>query len=371
MGVSVIIKKKNYFHLLPIIIISILIFRFFTVPRSFAPITKLLQPFIWAFSIAYLLNPLLIKVEEKFKLKRIWSILIVYAILIICIIIIITIFTPKIGLGLSNLVKEFPKFVEITENYINTHTLNLGILDRLGVTNYLYENLTNIISQITASLNPIFNKTITQLIGFTSAVTSTLTNFALGLIISVYMLKDKESFKKQAKALMYAIFTPERAEKIIDIGRECNIQFSSFLIGKMIDSAIIGVLCFIGLSLLKTPYALILSTIVGITNMIPYFGPFIGMIPATIITLFYSPIKALWVLIFIFLLQQFDGLYLGPKILGMHVGLTPFWIITSVTIGGGVAGVMGMLLAVPIAAVIKTMIQKYVNTKLDEKNITL
>jgi len=354
---------------LPIIIISILAFKFITVPGSFSPIIALLQPFIWAFSIAYLLNPLMCRIEEKFKLKRIWNILIVYAILIFFITLIITIFAPKIGIGLRNIYKEIPKYVEATENYINTHTLNFGILDRFGVTDYLNENLSNVINQITTSLNPVLNKSIAQLINITSAITNILINFVIGLIISVYMLMDKEIFKKQSKALMYAMFKPERAKKIIAIGRECNMQFSSFLIGKMIDSAIIGVLCFIGLSMLRTPYALILSTIVGISNMIPYFGPFIGMIPATVITLFYSPIKALWVLIFMFLLQQFDGLYLGPKILGMHVGLRPFWIITSVTIGGGIGGVMGMLLAVPITAVLRTMIQRFIDAKLAEKNI--
>ncbi|WIV13254.1 AI-2E family transporter [Proteiniborus sp. MB09-C3] len=364
-------KKRGYLHLLPIIIISILLFKFITVPGSFSPFITLLQPLIWAFSIAYILNPLLCQIEKRFKFKRIWNILIVYAILLVCITLIITILTPKIAIGLKNLFNEIPKFVKITEEYFNTHTLNFGILDRFGVTDYLYENLSNIINQITSYLNPVLNRTIAQLISITSALTSILINLALGLIISIYMLKDKELFKKQFKALMYAIFTPEKAEKIIEVGRECNLQFSSFLIGKIIDSTIIGILCFIGLAMLRTPYALILSTIVGVTNMIPYFGPFIGMIPATVITLFYSPIKALWVLIFIFLLQQFDGLYLGPKILGMHVGLSPFWIITAVTIGGGVAGVMGMLLAVPVTAVIKTMIQKYVEAKLSEKNISL
>ncbi len=330
-----------------------------------------MQPFIWAFGIAYILNPLLCYIESKFKLKRIWNILIVYIILLLFVTLIITILTPKIAIGLRNLFKEVPKFVKITEDYFNTHTLNLGILDRLGVTDYLYENLANIINQITSTLNPLLNKTIVQLIDITSAITSTLTNFVLGLVISIYMLKDKELFKKQSKALMYALFKPERAEKIIEIGRESNMQFSSFLIGKIIDSTIIGILCFIGLAMLRTPYSLVLSTIVGVTNMIPYFGPFIGMIPATVITLFYSPIKALWVLIFIFLLQQFDGLYLGPKILGMHVGLSPFWIITAVIIGGGVAGVMGMLLAVPVAAVIKTMLRSYIDAKLAEKDIKI
>lgn len=363
--------KKSYLNLLPIIIITIFVFKFVTVPNSFAPYTNLLKPFIWAFSIAYILNPLLIFIENRFKLKRIWNILIVYVILLCIVTLIITILTPKVAMSLGNLFKEIPKFVNTTEEYFKTHTINFGILDRLGVTDYLYENLSNILEQLAKTVNPILNKTITQLIDITSSITSALTNFVLGLVISVYMLKDKELFKKQSKALMYALLNHEKANRIIEIGRESNTIFSRYLIGKIIDSTIIGILCFIGLAMLRTPYALVFSTIVGITNMIPYFGPFIGMIPATVVTLFYSPIKAFWVLVFIFALQQFDGLYLGPKILGMQVGLSPFWIITAVILGGGISGVMGMLLAVPIAAVIKTLLQKYLDDKLEAKNIKL
>ncbi|SDY95381.1 Predicted PurR-regulated permease PerM [Proteiniborus ethanoligenes] len=364
-------ERKKYLNLLPIIIISIFIFKFVTVPKSFAPYTNLLKPFFWAFGIAYILNPMLLFIEKKFKLKRIWNILIVYTILLCIVTLIITILTPKVAMGLGSLFKEIPKFIKTTEEYFNTHTFNFGILDRLGVTDYLYENLSNILEELAKTINPILNKTIVQLIDITSSITSALTNFALGIVISIYMLKDKDLFKKQSKALMYALFDPTKANRIIEIGRESNTIFSRYLIGKIIDSTIIGILCFIGLAMLRTPYALVFSTIVGVTNMIPYFGPFIGMIPATVVTLFYSPIKALWVLVFIFGLQQFDGLYLGPKILGMQVGLSPFWIITAVILGGGLAGVMGMLLAVPIAAVIKTMLQRYIHNKLESKNIKL
>lgn len=326
---------------------------------------------MWAFGIAYMLNPLLCYIERKFSLKRVWNILIVYIFLLLLIVLVITILTPKIVIGLKNLFKEIPDYIEITEDYFSTHTFNFGILDRFGVTDFLYQNFSKIVDEIASSINPIINKTIVQVIDITSSITSSLIDFLLGLIISVYMLLDKDLFKRQSKALMYAILPVERAEKIISIGRESNEIFSKYLIGKIIDSTIMGILCFIGLSMLRTPYALVFSTIVGITNMIPYFGPFIGMIPTTVITLFYSPIKAFWVLVFIFLLQQFDGLYLGPKILGMQVGLRPFWIITAVIIGGAVAGVMGMLLAVPVTAVIKTILQKFIHGKLAERNINI
>jgi len=183
------------------------------------------------------------------------------------------------------------------------------------------------------------------------------------------MLKDKETFILQLKKLIYSITSKDLADKIISLGNELNTVFSRYLVGRIIDGLIIGILCFIGCLILRVPYASVISTIVGITNLIPYFGPLIGMIPAFIITLFYSPIKAVWVLIFIFALQQFDGLYLGPKILGTKVGLRPFWIISAIIIGGGLFGVIGMFLAVPAVAMIKLMLKKYIDKKLDEKNI--
>ncbi|WP_429082987.1 AI-2E family transporter [Brassicibacter mesophilus] len=321
--------------------------------------------------IAYLLNPLLVSIEKKFKLKRIFSILIVYILMLCIIVLIITIFAPKIVVSFRNLLNEIPGFITATENMLDSNTVNIKLLDRLGITDYLQENFNNILDQLSSTLNPIINKTIVQVIDITSAITSTFVDFGLGVVISIYLLKDKEIFIKQAKRLVYAVCNTEKADNLINIGAESNIVFSKYLIGKLIDSLIIGVLCFIGTLILNTPYPLIISTIVFVTNMIPYFGPFIGMIPAVIITLFYSPIKAFWVFIFILALQQFDGLYLGPKILGTQVGVKPFWIISAIIIGGGLFGVMGMLLAVPIAAVIKTMLQKYVNTRLERKNIDI
>ena len=170
----------------------------------------------------------------------------------------------------------------------------------------------------------------------------------LGLVISVYLLADKEKFIRGIKKNLYAFLGRENADKTIDFGNEVNSIFTNFFVGKLIDSTIIGILCFIGLSLLKVRFALLLSIVVGIFNMIPYFGPFIGAVPAIVITLFYNPIQALWVTLFIFGLQQFDGIILGPKILGDKVGVSPFYIILAIMIGGGFFGPMGMLMGVPV-----------------------
>jgi predicted PurR-regulated permease PerM len=139
----------------------------------------------------------------------------------------------------------------------------------------------------------------------------------------------------------------------------------------MIDSLIIGLICFAGMWALKAPYALLMSIIIGVTNMIPYFGPFIGAVPAIIITLFSSPVTAIWVAVFILILQQLDGYIIGPFILGDSVGLSPFWIILAILIGGGLFGVLGMLICVPVMAIVRNQFSRYINKRLDEKNLSL
>jgi predicted PurR-regulated permease PerM len=192
-----------------------------------------------------------------------------------------------------------------------------------------------------------------------------------GFIISIYILKDKEIFIQSSKKFLYALFNKSSVNTFLSFGKEVDSIFSRYIIGKAIDSTIIGLLCAIGMSLLDAPYGLLISLIVGVTNMIPYFGPFIGMIPAFFITLLFDPIKALWVLLFVFILQQFDGFYLGPKILGEKVGVSPFWIILAVTLGGGTFGVLGMFLGVPIIAIAKILIERFIEKRLKTKDIHL
>jgi len=279
---------------------------------------------------------------------------------------IITIVTPRIITSIRDLiVNDVPQYIISITAWLEAHPDTTEFLNSLGLVEYVEENLYSAINQATKTLNTLVNTTITQVINITSAVINSL----LGIFISIYMLKDKETFILQLKKLIYSITSKDLADKIISLGNELNTVFSRYLVGRIIDGLIIGILCFIGCLILRVPYASVISTIVGITNLIPYFGPLIGMIPAFIITLFYSPIKAVWVLIFIFALQQFDGLYLGPKILGTKVGLRPFWIISAIIIGGGLFGVIGMFLAVPAVAMIKLMLKKYIDKKLDEKNI--
>ncbi len=365
------IRRIPYLHLIPILLISFTLYKMVNEVDVFLDslsfIFSLLNPFIWAFAIAYLLNPMMVKVEKELKLKRSWSILIVYILVLGLIVLGITIVSPRIANSIVTLLKDLPYYLDTTEKWGTEQLENLNIFDKYGVRETIEQHLSEVITQVSDYLNNLLTALVTKLI----TITSGFLKFLIGLIMSIYLLYDKEGFIKNAKRVTFAIFSEKKATGIVSFTREVDGIFSQYLIGKLIDSTIIAILCYIGLSFIKAPYPLLLSILIGITNMIPYFGPFIGMVPATLITVFYSPIKALWVLVFIFLLQQFDGLYLGPKILGDKVGIGPFWIISAISIGGGTFGVMGMLLAVPIVAVIKTILEKYIDRRLNNKNINL
>ncbi|SHH50232.1 AI-2E family transporter [Tepidibacter thalassicus] len=356
-------KTKYYIFML---LIAFLLFKlvnnteFFIQKLNF--FTSLINPFVWAFAIAYLLNPIMVYFENNFKIKRSLSILLIYFLLLSIINFTITILTPRIVSSINDLSKNMPNYINTAQSWINNNIIKSKLLEYSNP--YLKQNINTIINEALNFLNITSSNLVIKAIN----ITSNLFNAVLGLIISIYLLKDKENLINNTEKLLYALKGKEKSNKIINFCKLVNRIFSQYIVGKAIDSLIIGILCFIGLLILKIPYALLISIIIGITNMIPYFGPFIGAVPAILITLINNPINALWLGIFIFLLQQFDGLYLGPKILGDKVGLSPLWIIVAVIIGGGAFGLAGMFLGVPAMAIIKIQLEKYINSKLNTKN---
>ena len=208
--------------------------------------------------------------------------------------------------------------------------------------------------------------------GLTAGVINVLTEFMniiIGLIVSAYVLFSKEKFSRQCKKLTYAVFKPSSANMILHLTIKSNEIFGGFIIGKIIDSAIIGVLCFIGLSVLNMPYAMLVSVVVGVTNVIPFFGPYIGAIPSAVLILLTDPRMGIYFIIFIIALQQFDGNVLGPKILGDTTGLSAFWVVFSILIAGGLFGVPGMILGVPSFAVIYYITGMLVDNKLKKRKL--
>lgn len=273
-----------------------------------------------------------------------------------------------IAKNVIDLLNNLESYQAAIVTYFNTRIVSASWYTELG----LEEVLTlDTLSKYLVNIPEVLNNVLNGLVGFVSAFFGGTFKIVVGFIIAVYLLLDKEKFQVGLKKIVYGFFKENQAHATIIFFGDVNKIFSRYIFGKTIDSAIIGLMCFVGLVILQTPYAALLAIIVGITNMIPYFGPFIGMVPAIILTLFVSPIKALWVGLFIFGLQQFDGYFLGPKILGDSVGLSPFWIILGILVGGSLMGVLGMLLAVPIVAVLQMIFTRMVDKRLSKKDIII
>ncbi|NLK22046.1 MAG: AI-2E family transporter [Epulopiscium sp.] len=338
-------------------------------------IYKILSPFIYGFFIAYILNPAISKAEKGLqrldkrkghsRFRRILSILTVYITVFGFLSLTFIYVIPQITQSIIDLFQKIPSSLITLEKNIENLLEDYSCFDYYNFSSIIESNINPFIQN--SSL--IFNRIFTYIVNSALGITSGLLNIFVGLMISFYLLNEKEGFLKKTKKAIYAIFKAKTADKIIIIAKESHIMFTRFFVGKFIDSLIIGILCFIGMLFLKNPYALLIAVIVGITNMIPYFGPFIGAIPSILITLLISPLDALWVSLFIFALQQFDGNILGPKILGDSTGLSPFWVIFSIIIGGAFFGVLGMLIGVPTFAVIRTLFNNWVDKRLEKKNI--
>jgi len=350
-----------------------------TIGVAFRWIKKLISPFIIAAFIAYLLNPGVrwfetrvfsrIKgLEDKRRLKRNASILVMFLILGGLITTLVIIIAPEIVTNIRDIATRAPEYAVFVENTIRHWSEELMSLRFYNVNIYEFiepyqKRLTDYFDQAGEILNMMVGMVVNQAL----VITSGLLNFSLGLVISVYALADKESFKKGFERFLRAFFSGERVEGIKQFGRDADHLFSKFIVGKSLDSLIIGILCYIGLNLMDVRYALLLSVFVGVTNMIPYFGPILGMIPAGILTLFDSPVKAFWVVIFLLALQQFDGLYLGPKILGSSVGMPPFWVIFAIVVGGKLFGFLGMFLGVPVFGVIRLLANRILDKLVAQK----
>ena len=338
---------------------------------------SLLMPFIIGYVIAYFCNPPVkwietrllknIKKDAKYsKRRRGLSILLVYVIFLGVLSLILTQVVPTIIKSSVELVSGIPDYLLEMQNFMDDLTSKYDFT-------YAQEFFEYFDTQAEAFLKQFDFQNVERFLGSVMKgvfnITTVILDFFLGLIIGFYFLMEKEVFIASIKRFLRVMFKDETAKGLIEFGMEVDYIFSKFIIGKSIDSLIIGILCFIGMTIMNIKYAAIISLIIGITNMIPYFGPFIGGVPAFIITLFNAPIKALWVALFVFILQQFDGMVLGPKILGESTGLNPVWIIFAILVGGGFFGIVGMFLGVPVVAVLRLLLVRFMDKKMKEKEM--
>lgn len=336
-------------------------------------LNTLTAPFLIGFAIAYVMNPFLKFFEKNFmklgtffqkhqKITRILSILINYVIIIGGTVWIVIYLVPEV----RESVIAFATNITVYSDEMNMRIQHLFdqivYIDSADVNNVINRLLVPL-KDISRNMPELLETIAVNVYGFGRITLQ----FIMAIFIAFYMLLDKERFSQKAKKGIYTFLTKEKAEALLFYADRTHHIFQNFIVGKAIDSLIIGILAFIGLNMMKAPYPLILSLIIGLTNMIPYFGPFIGAIPAILITLLIDPPLAIAVGIFILVLQQFDGNYLGPKILGNSVDLSPLWIILAVLIGGAFMGPLGMFVGVPVFATIKTFAAEYVNRKYTQK----
>ena len=334
-----------------------------------------LSPFIMAFFIAYILHPIVVKINrllKKFKYisdkaAKVLSIALSYLIVIGILTITLIYVLPELYNSLAELTSanRIDAMIETATTTIEKLEGKFPAIDFLAIEAKIEEALPQLLTFGTSMLKDLLPVVVNVSVYIAKAVV----NLLLSVVISVYMLSDKANLGLAFKKGLYAFVPKKKADNFIETSKECNSIFNSFIVGKSLDSLIIGIICFVVMNILKLPYAILLSVIVGITNMIPYFGPFIGAVPGVILYLLISPVKSIIFAIMILILQQFDGLYLGPKILGNSTGLKPLWVIFAITLGGAYAGVLGMFLGVPVVAVISFLLQKIVNNKLKKKNI--
>lgn len=355
------------------------LYRFESIAEIFKNITQILAPIIYGLGFAYVLNPIVRFWEKKFELlfnkritdtqklqkaSRAFGILVSLVLTIAVLFILFSLVIPELIDTIYGLVISIPGQMEEFERYIT------GIMDANSEVSALFQTI--ILSLGDWFENWIKDDLFKQVTGITTGifnVFNVLIDIILGFIISVYVLSSKESFITKSKMIIYAVFSTENANAILKVARKSNHIFSGFISGKLIDSLIIGILCFIGLTILDMPYIILVSVVVGVTNVIPFFGPYIGAIPSAFLILLADPIKGIYFIIFILVLQQVDGNIIGPKILGEFTGLTAFWVVFSILLGGGLFGFIGMLLGVPVFAVIYYIAGEIIEHLLLKKNL--
>ena len=379
-------SNKKYFTIsiysIVVILIGCIIFRLVNNWASTVGILtdlwNTIFPFFIGFLIAYVMNPVVTFFNEKVfsslfgekrkRLCRACAILTTYIILVGALTICLIFIVPQ----LYDSIKELSSQIPVISDQI------MGLLDHYKESGSgvfpaeLMETLeTKSLPKLVQLSNQMLTEAIPMLYNFSVSFVKWLFNLFIAFVVSIYMTADKQLLKSACRRLIFAVFPYDAAVPVIHGLKECHNIFSGYIIGKSLDSLIIGFLCFLLMSLLNLPYTVLISVIVGVTNMIPYFGPFIGAVPGAFILFIVSPYKTLIFLGMILVLQQFDGLVLGPKILGNSTGVRPILILFSITVVGAYFGPLGMFLGVPFFAVVQYLVNNWVNYRLYKKNLDI
>jgi predicted PurR-regulated permease PerM len=350
------------------------VFNIRSILNLLSQLLTVLSPIIWGIVIAFLMNPIMVRIE-KFSTKRIFksdknkksmraiSVTLSSIIFLGIVIGLISVVVPELINSIIEIFSNASTIAANVQGWINKIFRNYPEIESAATE--MLSNFNTNLDTVIAKIQPMLENILSGAWG----VVTVVKNFLLGFIVSVYMLCGKEHLLAVLKKMIIAVSKKSTCEKVMSVASQANEIFAGFLTGKLIDSVIIGMLCFIGMTIMNMPYNIMISVLIGVTNVIPFFGPFIGAIPSTILILLIEPRKAIPFLIFILVLQQFDGNILGPKILGNTTGLPGFWVLISLLVFGGLFGFVGMVLAVPIFALFYSFTKEYVNGKLKKRSL--
>ncbi|CEQ15512.1 AI-2E family transporter [Paraclostridium sordellii] len=360
-----------------IVVLAFLLLNINSVLKILGQSLSVFKPFIIGIAIAFLINipmkcfekKLITPLLKKSRLKnskifaRILSLLLTLIILFVLISSFVNFVIPQLVKSTSSLVSGVPQYIDTLQSYATNYFSHIKLSDSMH-TNILsgMEKLSNFVVKFA-------NYFISNILGITFSITSAITNFLIGFIIAIYILLSKEKLLIQCKKVTYAFLSEKNANRAIDVSHLVCHKFSRFIAGQCTDGVILGTLCFIGMSIFKMPYALLVSTLIAIADLIPIFGTFIGTAIAAFIIFMVKPITALYFIIMIVVIQQIEGNLVYPFVVGNSIGLSSFWILVPIFVGSSTFGVLGIIIGVPLFSVIYTLASGYINNRLEDKNI--
>ena len=358
--------------------------RFDQLSNAFRTLLGILKPILYGLAISYLLEPVMTFFERPIfrflqkkipkternklhKISRCISIGVTMVLALLLLTALISMIIPQLVASIVGFANNLSGYLNNFNSWVNRHLSNDPDLNVAA--NKVFQYITQNYEKWWDTLQPGINNLLSGLTVGVFGIINALKNILVGFIVSIYVLFSKDLFAAQAKKVLYAVLEPSHANSFLSAARHTHKVFGGFIVGKLLDSLIIGILCFIGMSIFKMPFPLLISVIVGVTNIIPFFGPFIGAIPSAVIILLVEPVTCIYFVLFILALQQFDGNILGPKILGESTGLSCFWVIFSILVAGGLFGFIGMVIGVPLFAVIYGAARMLIEWALQKKGM--
>lgn len=363
--------KSNLLLATYVVVLAFIFINIKSVGNVFGSTMAMLKPFLIAICIAFVLNipmkfyeeKVLDKVIKQPKKRRPLAIILTIITIIAIVVGLVLFIIPQLVESGATLVKNIPDYVKTLEMFISEHFSTTEVFDELwNQVLSMGENIIKVVGQVTGSL-------VSQLVDITVGVTSTIINFFMGILIAIYILLSKEKLGIQAKKMLYAFFDRGKADKVMEVASISHNKFSKFITGQCIEAVILGGLCFIGMTIFSMPYALLVSTIIGVTALVPIFGALIGTIPAAFIIFMVEPMTAVWFVILIVVIQQIEGNLIYPMVVGNSIGLSAIWVLLAITVGGSTFGILGILIGIPLFGVLYTLLSTITNSKLKEKNI--